>query len=323
MESPDLATGKVFLAALCGLFFTLTPLRADPIGIATLGDSLTDTYVNRPYAGPNLSWTDQLTRLRSSTITLYNHAVAGTTSDTLLTQGQHTAAADLVAAGAVKYVSLMIGANDLGAWVQSILTRAPVTPDAVVGNLVTNIKTALDTIQASGKAAVVLGNVPDVGVTPFFRSALAGQPALLQTITDVTKSANKQIEALARQRGVPVVDLFALNDLSQSTVKVGGVDVTSSLYSVDGFHPSTIGQGLIANTVLEAFHQGYSLDTSNLRLSDAEILKEAGLLGHGGTFFDVSGFVHVQDAPEPSALTLLGLGALGLVGRVWRRKRAS
>jgi lysophospholipase L1-like esterase len=323
MDRHDHGAWKVFLGALLGGFFFMHPLHADPIGIATLGDSLTDTYVNRPYAGDNLSWTDQLTRLRSSAITLYNEAVAGTTSDTLLTQGQPTAAANLVSAGAVKYVSLMVGANDMGAFLQSVLSNGPRDPAPLVSNLVANIKTALDTIQSAGKVAVVLGNVPDIGVTPFFRSALAGQPALLQMVTDVTRSANAQIQALARQRGIPVVDLFALDNLSKGTVTVGGVDVTNSLYSVDNFHPSTISQGLIANTVLEAFHRGYGLDISNLRLSDAEILREAGLSGSPGTYFGVSGFVLFQAAPEPSTLTLLGLGALGLVGRVWRRKRAS
>ena len=39
------------------LLFACASAQAGPIGLSALGDSLTDTYSGKPYAGPNRSWT--------------------------------------------------------------------------------------------------------------------------------------------------------------------------------------------------------------------------------------------------------------------------
>src|SRR3954447_1490005 len=95
--------------------------------------------------------------------------------------------------------------------------------------------------------------------------------------------------------------------------------VDGKLYGPDGFHPSTLGQALLANTILDALRLGYRADTQALRLTDQEILNEAGLPFTGGPDFNTAAFVKVQPTPEPSALALLGLGALGLATRLRRR----
>src|SRR5262249_61708202 len=89
---------------------------------------------------------------------------------------------------------------------------------------------------------------------------------------------------------------------------------SANFFAPDLFHPSTVSQGLIANTVLEALHRGHGLDVRALRLSNEEILKLAGLPSASSrTFYDVSSYVQVtQDAPEPSTLALCV--AAGLVG---------
>src|SRR4051812_22507379 len=93
-------------AILFGLACSPTTLRAEPVHLIALGDSLTDTYAGKPYAGTNQSWTDQLSAQRSSALTLHNFALAGSTSATLMTQGQQDSAVSLIQAGTAKYVTL-------------------------------------------------------------------------------------------------------------------------------------------------------------------------------------------------------------------------
>ncbi|MBV8397132.1 MAG: hypothetical protein JOZ17_00110, partial [Acetobacteraceae bacterium] len=64
------------------------------------------------------------------------------------------------------------------------------------------------------------------------------------------------------------------------------------LLAPDGFHPNTVAQGLLANTVLEAFQEGYGINVRPLRLTDQQILDEANIAHHPGhTYYDVKPFV--------------------------------
>jgi lysophospholipase L1-like esterase len=300
-----------------------SPLRADPISLATLGDSITDTYAGKPYAGTNQSWTDQLRSLRPADVNLTNLARAGSTSTDLLTQGQDTTAANLIQEGKVRYATLIIGANDVGAFLQQINPNNPATldPAPFIQKLLGNISTVVNKLQFAGDVGIVLANLPDIGNTPFFLTALAKTPAILQLLTAATNAANTQIEALAKERGLPLVDLYSLNNLSkQPTVTLGGINVKSFLYSVDGFHPSTIGSGVIANAELEALRRGYNVNVQ--ALSDREILRAAGLQGKDGfADFNVGSFVITQNNPEPSSFVLAGLGGFGLLGIIRRRTK--
>jgi hypothetical protein len=77
---------------------------------------------------------------------------------------------------------------------------------------------------------------------------------------------------------------------------VGGVAITDA-YAPDFFHPGTVAQGVLGNTVLEALHVGYCVPLRPLRLSDQEILADAGLTPAADrppTYFDVRPFVLFQ-----------------------------
>src|SRR5262249_14755404 len=102
-------------------------------------------------------------------------------------------------------------------------------------------------------------------------------------------------------RGVPVVDLFGLTRRAASPVILGGVTV-EDLYAPDYFHPNTVAQGILADAVVEALHTGYRVPEQPLRLSDQEILAEAGLSGprpHPRTYFDVSPYVLFAEDGRP------------------------
>jgi lysophospholipase L1-like esterase len=293
--------------------------RADPFHLITLGDSLTDTYTGKPYAGPNLGWTDQLVAQRSGDITLHNFALAGSTSTTLLSQGQHTSAVNLIQAGTAKYVTLAIGANDIGAFLAQVNPAMPATldPSAHAATLIGNVATTVAALQAAG-GKVILANVPNIADTPSIQILTGGSPVIAALIGSLTDAVNTQLAALAQAKGIPLVDLRGLNALSSGPVLVGGTDVGGMLYSIDGFHPSSIGAGLLANVELEALRLGYGIDVP--RFSDAELLQRVGLIPIDTTAsFDAARFV-TASAPEPSSLLLFGMGSVG--GYLARRRRA-
>jgi lysophospholipase L1-like esterase len=313
------------LAALVGVL-SAAPVRAEPIAIVTLGDSLTDTYQGKPYGVGNQSWTDLLVARRAAVVNLTDLARAGSTSGTLLAQGQHTTAAQLIRHGDARYATVMIGANDVGAFLAGINPHNPATfdPTPYVRALAANLRVTVDTLHAAGAAGIVLTNVPDIGRTPNLQAALSGAPVILHLLTVTTDAVNAEIAALAAAKHLPLVDLHALSALAGGPVLLGGLDVQGRLYAIDGFHPSTIGSGLLANAELEALRRAYHVSVP--LLSDAEILNAAGLSARNpSATFDVSSYVFVHSVPEPSSLCLIGLGTTCLFGyfRLRRRTRSA
>lgn len=311
----------VLLTALLFLPSEAT-LRAGPVGIVTLGDSLTDTYAGKPYAGSNQSWTDLVTALRGNQALLTNLAKAGATSIDLVGPGQLGSAVQTIQQGQAHYATIMIGANNIGAYLANMDPNnlASFDPTPYVQTLAGNVNTAITALKAAGAQGIVLTNLPDIGQTPALQYALAGQQQVLQLLTLATQAANASIEALAAQHQVPLVDLHGLNQLAMQPLNVGGLDVQQNLYSVDGFHPSTIGSGLLANAQMEAVRKAFGVQITPL--SDSEILAAYGLSANDPTAaFDVSSFVKAETVPEPTSLTLLLMGAAGMAGAAYRRRR--
>jgi lysophospholipase L1-like esterase len=277
---------------------TRTVLTA-ALRIAAMGDSLTAPYTGE-YWGSNgdLSWVQQLQALRPGQITIYNEAVAGATSADVISRHQRQAetVASLVARRSVDDVVLIVGANDI---VNNAHTVVVGDPTAVINSIVSNIQTALNTVTAAGSVGIVLGNIPDLAVTPYAHS-LTSNPAVLQRVSDVIAQANQRIQALATGRQIPVIDLFGANELATSNpLIVGGVQI-DNLFAPDGYHPGMVGQGLLANSVLQALHVGYGVSIDSLPLSDQEILTEANISHDPGlSYFDVSGFI-IYTAPPQS-----------------------
>ncbi len=317
-----------------GLLLTLAlaPAQADPIRIGAMGDSLTEPYAN--YTGnhnPNsnlpfwghagdMNWAEQLQTLRASHVAIHNQARAGATSGDLLSQGQHTATADLVRRGQVNHAVLMVGANDIFRAMQS-----NADPAMFIRELGANLERAVSTIQAAGRAGIVIGNIPNLTVAPGMQALVGNNAETLSYIRGVVQDANREIGRVAAAHGLPVANLYGLSELALQPPTLGGTQLTTAdFFSPDQFHPSTVGQGLIANTILEAFRRAHGVDISALRLSNEEILRLANLPfnANNNTYFDVNTYVEyqAQDAPEPSTLVLcLAAGVVGL-GRYGMRR---
>jgi lysophospholipase L1-like esterase len=261
------------------------------VTIGALGDSITAPYsgTSQGSAG-DLCWVELLRVARpGDDVSVQDVARGGATSSTLLSQGQHTRVASLVSGGSVSSAVLIIGANDVSAYLTDILAGRY---DRFVNAVVPNIYTAAATVLAAGPVELVVSDIPDIGVTPRVRSLVHNDPVLLQRISTATAQANDQILSLAAANGVPVVDFFGLSHVADAgSIEMADVAV-NYFFAPDGFHPSSVAQGILANTLLAALQIGYGEDVTGLPLSDQEILTLTGI-DHppGESYLDVTPYV--------------------------------
>jgi hypothetical protein len=311
-------------------------------GVGAVGDSLTDEYSRRSvnYGDASaLCWVDLLAQLRGPAspvpeLTLgdyqmtsmgsprglgytYNWALGGANTATLLSQGQHTGIATQVRENLVQYVAIFIGSNDFnpfthGAYRAIYADTMPflgagdmqyANSNEYVDSIVARYTTALDTVSDAG-ANIIMATIADFGVTPLVIAEFPnGQNR--QRVTNVIRTVNDRLRALAAARVLPIVDIFELANLylGSDPLMVGGIDITrgappsaNSKYLVlpDRIHPGTVWQGLLANAFIEASNRSYG--TNFTPLSDQEILSAAGVDYASGdeTFFDIRPFVITQ-----------------------------
>ncbi|MFO0842984.1 MAG: Ig-like domain-containing protein [Gemmataceae bacterium] len=333
----------------------LEPLegRAVPAGLLTGVGAIGTSYTSE--RGGN-NWTEQLASGRginfgpaspvsSNGVSFLDYAyVLGGQPQTMVANGAIGAMAARVADGSVTLVFLDGATSDFAPRIPAIYhgTLAGPQLDTFIDAEVALLRTALDTLAASGDVKVVLENVGDFGRTPFvvqnvfnFLGLQPGEvpdPAKLQRFTDAIQVANVRLQNLADERGIPVDDFFAwgsrLTDLGHPPV-VGGLplDVSPTFGKVTSFsvtdplrlfidsqHVGPVAQGIKANVCLEAIRQAYGADVAPF--SDQEILTYA--YGRAGlappaftqtTYFDITSMVRYNHAPTAagdSALTHAG-----------------
>jgi hypothetical protein len=90
---------------------------------------------------------------------------------------------------------------------------------------------------------------------------------------------------------IPVIDLAGLGQLAESPLYLGGV-LVPNFYAPGGFHPSTAAQGILGNTILDAFATAYNPGLTRFELTDQRILDDAGIAHpRGHSFNDVGPYV--------------------------------
>jgi lysophospholipase L1-like esterase len=314
-------------------------------GIGVYGDSMSMQYsfwlplapqfnYSIYYNGTQFNWVDLLSQngynfgqpesIYGQTLLSYDAAVSGDKSPDLA--NQVSTLQDDITAGNIKLVVEMIGANDFnGSPYTTVYNKAanhsynPLTDPtqiAYVNSVMANITSSVNaTLAENPLTHMMLSTVPDVGVTPEF---IAQYPNATQraAVTKEIQSLNQQIIALAKLHHFPVIDMYAVSQRSLSSLTVGGVKMSDTggtggknEYLSDGFHPSTVIQGLMANGILMADHLAYHDPVTYL--TDQYILTKAGV-SHSNTtsYFDVSPFVI---APEPSTWALASLGLVSVL----------
>ena len=287
-----------------------------------MGDSLSDEYLESSYGAYADNWVEQLVtggivdagplatgggwgEPRRSGYK-YNWARDGSTSNTLLSAGQHTGLAWQGITEGIDYAVLMIGANDqfvaTGGTSASFYFNvyqgnwSPAQIDNWIDGVVANIDTALSALPNS--VDPVLVGVPDYGVTPDVQAGYTNA-AGRQAVQDVLSGQlNARIEEIAQARQLPFVDIlgattaiFGTHAVPNLTVDIGNVAIEltqtdtpsnsnpTAAFVHDGVHPHTTLQGTIANVMVAALNKGYGAGLTPL--SEQQILANAGL-AYGG-----------------------------------------
>jgi acyl-CoA thioesterase I len=199
----------------------MLPERRDQrIVYAALGDSTVEGQ------GATRREANYVSRLHERLRTVYpaarvvNYGIGGATSADVL--------ADQVrrAIGAVPHlVTISVGPND-------ITTQVP------VGKFEQQIDEILTILGRQTRAVVVVNLLPDIAVTPRFRSSDVREALGRQTVL-----FNEALRRQARAHGTEVVDLY--------TVSQTEVPARPDLLSDDGYHPSDLGYARWAELMWE------------------------------------------------------------------------
>jgi len=266
-------------------------------GIGVLGDSYSDEYqFYSPDRATARNWVEILAEVRGfdfgrfSTVNrgeplnqgyAYNWARSDATTTDLIRSGQHTGLAQQVASGKVNWVVIFIGGND---FIHALESADPASElSRVLPEALSNYRKALGTIlQASPNVRVVSVTIPDIRHLPLLRAS-AEQRQLPQSLLDQYGEAlavyNSQIRNLAlNSTRVAVADFDAADRfssrLSRTKTVIGGHRLdrlgmgnsVEHLFLADGRHLGTIGQGfmaqLIVNAIASRFHEPIPLLTN-------------------------------------------------------------
>jgi len=354
--SPARCLGTPGLVGL-GLCWLLLVGPASAASLGVMGDSLSDEYAEEGYGSYAENWVEQL-ELHAGidlgptaseagepggswgeprrTGYAYNWARSGASSDTLLSDGQHSGLAAHVVSDGLEYAVLAIGANDFypaGAAYSNIYngTWSSATIQGYVNQRLANIDAALDVVLPTG-VELALVNAPDYGISPTVQSYYP-DPLKREQVRSVIAQMNAGILRIAQRRRLVLIDMagaivaiFGPHASPNTTLSIGNVAIylqqgdtsgggnPTAAFVDDGVHPNTTLQGIIANVVMEALNIAYG---ANLSLfSEAEILAHRAL-AYGGSdtlpaqLGDYANYVRNYAFPPPlPALSAPGLALL-------------
>jgi lysophospholipase L1-like esterase len=298
--------------------------QAAIVQLGIMGDSL--SFGDGSDYSENPNWHTQLGNAGLVAVgPTANQAVDGATTADLAAQSQPIIA--LVQAQQLDYSAIVMGSNDAATMAANlVLNQIPIPADfsSVIVQRIGATIASLEAADPSLHLHQIVANIPDITRTPALQSIAAYlnvSPQEVDSIRQAIFSTNLQIEALAQQHRIPVLDLFKfIDEVGDQPLTLAGVTTSvADLYPADGFHPSPLIHGLTANMFIDAIDAGYGATLDPL--SDQQIVTNAGLtpVMTGPTFFDVSPYVIV---PEPSGAMLVAPVSLGLLGFAVRRRVA-
>ena len=268
-ESDKLARANCFFLLVFFLLSTMSPLvqaqdESTPEEenrtfqyhtIASLGDS---TLGSDPsgYRGPFAS----VHAANLMGLDYYEGAVGGDRSWTLIDAGRHTTIADNYGNGTL--VTMMVGAWDFIDSDVEIISG----DYSFIDELDENITIILDTLVAS-EVDVLVWNLPNMSFLPFLTQIFPTD--LHHYFTEASAEWAQRLDEIAERYGddVQVFDLMtASDDLLQNTSArtILGNEITSppmvcakNCIMVDSLHPTSVGQGLLANYMMDAINEKF------------------------------------------------------------------
>ena len=262
--------------------------------IASLGDS---TLGSDPsgYRGPFAS----VHAANLMGLDYYEGAVGGDRSWTLIEAGRHTTIADNYGNGTL--VTMMVGAWDFIDSDVEIISG----DYSFIDELDENITIILDTLLAS-EVDVLVWNLPNMSFLPFLTQIFPTD--LHHYFTEASAEWAQRLDEIAERYGddVQVFDLMtASDDLLQnaSARTILGNEITSppmvcakNCIMVDSLHPTSVGQGLLANYMMNAINEKFpSPNGSYPLLSEEDLLSLTTLTNNSE-----------EDTIEPSSIFIEG-----------------
>lgn len=288
---------------------TQVPIKLN--GIAVLGDSQSDEYRADDNRGDNyptttLNWVEILAEKRKlnfgewntydeprRTGYEYNWARTGASAMSMIESGQHIGVAEQVRTGKVNVVIIYIGANDFAPYMtpdgfQAIYNEelTPAQIERKINRVTADIETAIDVIQNSGKAKIVLITIPYWGNHVGLKFSFP-LPYKRQLVKNVINETNAKLIKIAEERNILVVDPneFYSNLPKDDTGKplIGSIPLDylpinnnpDNVFLRDGAHIGTAMNGLFANYLINSINP--YLSNKIKPLTTGEIIDIAGL----------------------------------------------
>ena len=262
--------------------------------IASLGDS---TLGSDPsgYRGPFAS----VHAANLMGLDYYEGAVGGDRSWTLIDAGRHTTIADNYGNGTL--VTMMVGAWDFIDSDVEIISG----DYSFIDELDENITIILDTLVAS-EVDVLVWNLPNMSFLPFLTQIFPTD--LHHYFTEASAEWAQRLDEIAERYGddVQVFDLMTASDdlLQNSSARtILGNEITSppmvcakNCIMVDSLHPTSVGQGLLANYMMNAINEKFpSPNGSYPLLSEEDLLSLTTLTNNSE-----------EETMEPSSILIEG-----------------
>jgi hypothetical protein len=282
-------------------------------GVAILGDSFYDEYRGTDqrggeYAAVTFNLVELLARNRGFHLGAwgdwgeprrvgyqYNWARSGATSTTMIEMGQHTGAAEQIAAGDVSFVFIGIGSNDFSPYYGDSYERiynGTMSDEELAAKMdtaIANVTLAVDTVQQAGAQAVAMALFiqweSDLTLPQLYPDA-----ERRRRVADAIDAVNAGLRTMAAERGVAVVDQNEIGRSLEPSMdaegffNIGGERIDMLHHSdephhsrlADREHVGTVMGGVAANFYfIDTLNQHFGLGIP--RLTDEEILREAGL----------------------------------------------
>ncbi|TWT67906.1 PEP-CTERM sorting domain-containing protein [Crateriforma conspicua] len=303
--------------------------------MGAIGDSLLDEHFDQSEVGVNLGYSKNAFEILVDTGRIdagstnpggwgdtrgtgyeYNWALAGSTTQSLIDDGQHTNLAAQASTEGIGKAVLIVGSNDLFPWAppggvvtnlasssgpyQSIYSGLldQGTIDGFANAAVSRVIVAAGALRDAGMD-VVVATAPEYGITPFAQ-AFYPDAARRELVDDVMQQYNENAKTALTQQGIPVVDLYQLTkdiwgdntspngngdfkvgNLEVNKLGTGGVDYSDVLagnpfFPTDATTDAFVHDGIHPSTLVNGVFANLFLEAFNQEYGDSFQLLTAG-----------------------------------------------
>jgi len=247
---------KRLLAAFVLTFCLASFSHAQP-KLGAVGDSLLDEHFDQSGFGTNLGYSMNALELMVNNGKIdvgptgnwggtrgtgyeYNWALAGSTTSSLLSGGQHTNLANQIPSAGITKAVMIVGANDLfpfapgtGSDYEAIYEggATPEEINLIATRAVNNVIEAAQTLKNTG-VDLLVATAPDYGIAPLTKT-LYPDPVKRERVDYIMESWNNfAVDRLINEVEVPVVDMYSMtkdiwggHGVENDTFLLGGVAI--------------------------------------------------------------------------------------------------